>query len=199
MRLGTAPPLRARLLAPQIYRREPDPKARGDHRRRQTGRISQQHPLAQISRIGAWHHCLLQETNHSTHKQHTFQIHTESALMIAIDLPPLGNPSGIGCAGCAGSNCTPLCNAFNGGQKWADAGGRSAFLILRMSFHEIQRSGRDGPNTWPVIAGLSGVSCDRRRNQASPIMARRRPRRGNGNRVCVRSVQAAGASGASYE
>jgi len=81
MRLGTAPPLRARLLAPQIYRREPDPKARGDHRRRQTGRISQQHPLAQISRIGAWHHCLLQETNHSTHKQHTFQIHTESALM----------------------------------------------------------------------------------------------------------------------
>jgi hypothetical protein len=80
MRLGTAPPLRARLLAPQIYRREPDPKARGDHRRRQTGRISQQHPLAQISRIGAWHHCLLQETNHSTHKQHTFQIHTESAL-----------------------------------------------------------------------------------------------------------------------
>jgi hypothetical protein len=28
MRLGTAPPLRARLLAPQIYRREPDPKAR---------------------------------------------------------------------------------------------------------------------------------------------------------------------------
>jgi len=81
MRLGTAPPLRARLLAPQIYRREPDPKARGDHRRRQTGRISQQHPLAQISRIGAWHHCLLQETNHSTHKQHAFQIHTESALI----------------------------------------------------------------------------------------------------------------------
>ena len=81
MRLGTAPPLRARLLAPQIYRREPDPKARGDHRRRQTGRISQQHPLAQISRIGAWHHCLLQETNHSTHMQHAFQIHTESALI----------------------------------------------------------------------------------------------------------------------
>src|SRR6188472_2462321 len=81
MRLGTAPPLRARLLAPQIYRREPDPKARGDHRRRQTGRISQQHPLAQISRIGAWHHCLLQETNHSTHKQYAFQIHTESALI----------------------------------------------------------------------------------------------------------------------
>ena len=80
MRLGTAPPLRARLLAPQIYRREPDPKARGDHRRRQTGRISQQHPLAQISRIGFWHHCLLQEANHSTHMQHAFQIHTESAL-----------------------------------------------------------------------------------------------------------------------
>ena len=80
MRLGTAPPLRARLLAPQIYRREPDPKARGDHRRRQTGRISQQHPLAQISRIGVWHHCLLQEVNHSTHMQHAFQIHTESAL-----------------------------------------------------------------------------------------------------------------------
>ena len=88
--------------------------------------------------------------------------------MIAIDLPPLGNQSGVGCAGCTGSNCTPLCNAFNGGQKWADAGGRSAFLILRMSFHEIQRSGRDGPKTWPVIAGLSGVSCDRRRNQARP-------------------------------
>ena len=80
MRLGTAPPLRARLLAPQIYRREPDPKARGDHRRRQTGRISQQHPLAQISRIGVWHHCLLQEANHSTYKQHAFQIHTESVL-----------------------------------------------------------------------------------------------------------------------
>ena len=85
MRLGTAPPLRARLLAPQIYRREPDPKARGDHRRRQTGRISQQHPLAQISRIGAWHHCLLQETNHSTHKQYAFQIHTESALKADMD------------------------------------------------------------------------------------------------------------------
>jgi hypothetical protein len=86
MRLGTAPPLRARLLAPQIYRREPDPKARGDHRRRQTGRISQQHPLAQISRIGVWHHCLLQEANHSTHMQHAFQIHTESALVLQLSL-----------------------------------------------------------------------------------------------------------------
>jgi hypothetical protein len=89
MRLGTAPPLRARLLAPQIYRREPDPKARGDHRRRQTGRISQQHPLAQISRIGFWHHCLLQEANHSTHMQHAFQIHTESALIEGVALAKL--------------------------------------------------------------------------------------------------------------
>jgi hypothetical protein len=48
MRLGTAPPVRARLLAPQIDRREPDTKALGDYRRRQTGCISPQHPLAQI-------------------------------------------------------------------------------------------------------------------------------------------------------
>ena len=80
MRLGTAPPLRARLLAPQIHRRQPDAKTLRDGRRRQTGFISQQHPLAQISRIGVWHHCLLQEANHSTHKQHAVQIHTESAL-----------------------------------------------------------------------------------------------------------------------
>ena len=93
MRLGTAPPLRARLLAPQIYRREPDPKARGDHRRRQTGRISQQHPLAQISRIGVWHHCLLQEANHSTRKQHAFQIHTESALIDSGEQSGLRRPA----------------------------------------------------------------------------------------------------------
>jgi hypothetical protein len=48
MRLGTAPPVRARLLAPQIDRREADTKALSDHRRRQTGCISPQHPLAQV-------------------------------------------------------------------------------------------------------------------------------------------------------
>ena len=48
VRLGTAPALRARLLAPQIYRRQADTKAFGDHRRRQTGSLRQQHPLTQI-------------------------------------------------------------------------------------------------------------------------------------------------------
>jgi hypothetical protein len=46
VRLGAAPSLRAHLLAPQIHRRQPDAKALGDHRRRQTGFPSQQHPLA---------------------------------------------------------------------------------------------------------------------------------------------------------
>jgi hypothetical protein len=48
MRLGTAPTFRARLLAPQIHRGKTNAKAPGDHRRRQTGFISQQHPLAQV-------------------------------------------------------------------------------------------------------------------------------------------------------
>jgi hypothetical protein len=48
MRLGTAPALRTRLLAPQVYRRQPDAKTLSNHRRRQTGFISQQHPLAQV-------------------------------------------------------------------------------------------------------------------------------------------------------
>jgi hypothetical protein len=48
MRLGTAPALHTRLLAPQIYRRQPDAKTLRNHRRRQTGFISQQHPLAQV-------------------------------------------------------------------------------------------------------------------------------------------------------
>jgi hypothetical protein len=46
MRLGAAPPLSARLLAPQVHRRQPDAKALGDRRRRHTGFPSQQHPLA---------------------------------------------------------------------------------------------------------------------------------------------------------
>jgi hypothetical protein len=37
MRLGTAPPVRARLLTPQIHRRETNAKALGRQRRRQTG------------------------------------------------------------------------------------------------------------------------------------------------------------------
>jgi hypothetical protein len=48
MRLGTAPTLAARLLAPQIYRRQPNAKTLRNHRRRQTGFIRQQHPLAQV-------------------------------------------------------------------------------------------------------------------------------------------------------
>jgi hypothetical protein len=46
MRFGAAPSLRARLLAPQVHRRQPEAKALGDHRRRQTGFPSQQYPLA---------------------------------------------------------------------------------------------------------------------------------------------------------
>jgi hypothetical protein len=48
MRLGTTAALRARLLPPEIYRREANPKAPGDLRRRQTTLISPQHPLAQV-------------------------------------------------------------------------------------------------------------------------------------------------------
>src|SRR3954451_20711124 len=48
VRLGTAAALRARLVAPEIYRRETDPKAPGNHRRRETSLISQQHPIAQV-------------------------------------------------------------------------------------------------------------------------------------------------------
>jgi hypothetical protein len=48
MRLGTAPILPARLLTPQIHRRETNAKALGHHRRWQTGFPGQQHTLAQI-------------------------------------------------------------------------------------------------------------------------------------------------------
>ena len=48
MRLGTAPALGARLLAPQIHCRQPDAKTLGDHRRQQTGFPGQEHPLTQI-------------------------------------------------------------------------------------------------------------------------------------------------------
>ena len=48
MRFGTTTARRARLLTPQIYRREADPKATGNLRRWQTSFASQQHPFAQI-------------------------------------------------------------------------------------------------------------------------------------------------------
>jgi hypothetical protein len=48
MRLGAAPAIHTRLLTPQIHRRKTNAKAPGDRRRRQTGFISQQHPLAQV-------------------------------------------------------------------------------------------------------------------------------------------------------
>ena len=79
MRLGTAPALRARLLAPQIYRRQADTKALGDHRRRQTGRRRQQHTLTQIGRIRDWHR-ILQDAANSTCKQDAFQTQPETAL-----------------------------------------------------------------------------------------------------------------------
>ena len=80
VRLGTAPALRARLLTPQIYRRQPDAKTLSNHRRRQTGFISQQRPLAQVGRIGFWHHTLSQDANNYTHKQDAFQTQPETAL-----------------------------------------------------------------------------------------------------------------------
>jgi hypothetical protein len=80
MRLGTAPALRARLLAPQINCREADAKALGDHCRRQTGGVRQQHPLAQVGRIGFWHRTLLQDAASSTHKKDAFQTQPEIAL-----------------------------------------------------------------------------------------------------------------------
>jgi hypothetical protein len=48
MRLGTASAFGARLLAPQVHRRETDAKALRDQRRRHTGGLRQQHPLAQV-------------------------------------------------------------------------------------------------------------------------------------------------------
>ena len=74
MRLGAASPLRARLPTPQIDRRQPDAKTLRDHRWRQTGLVSQQHPLAQVGRIGVGHYCLLSRPKcpHSTHKQDVF-------------------------------------------------------------------------------------------------------------------------------
>ena len=59
MRLGTASAFGARLLAPQVHRRETDAKAPGDDGRRQTSFPSQQHPLAQVGRIGLGHPRLL--------------------------------------------------------------------------------------------------------------------------------------------
>jgi hypothetical protein len=49
VRLGTAPVLGARLLVPQIHRRQPDAKTLGDYWQRHTSLASQQYPLAQIS------------------------------------------------------------------------------------------------------------------------------------------------------
>jgi len=48
LRFGTTKALRARLLTPEIYRREADPKAPGHLRRRQPSLARQQHPLAQV-------------------------------------------------------------------------------------------------------------------------------------------------------
>src|SRR6185295_7683668 len=59
MRLGTASAFGARLLAPQVHRRETDANAPGDDCRRQTSFPSQQHPLAQVGRIGLGHPRLL--------------------------------------------------------------------------------------------------------------------------------------------
>jgi hypothetical protein len=72
MRLGAAPALHAHLLAPQIYCRQPHAKTLRNRCRRQTGFISQQHPLAQVGRIGVWHRFLLREAANSTHKQDAF-------------------------------------------------------------------------------------------------------------------------------
>src|SRR5215213_1008188 len=59
VRLGTASALGACLLAPEVHRRETDAKALSDDCQRQTGFPSQQHPLAQVGRIGLGHPRLL--------------------------------------------------------------------------------------------------------------------------------------------
>jgi hypothetical protein len=81
VRLGATPLLRARLLAPQIHRRQPDAKTLRDRCRRHTGFISQQNPLAQVDRIGLWHPLLLREAANSTDKQDAFQTQPETALI----------------------------------------------------------------------------------------------------------------------
>ena len=91
MRLGTAPVLGARLLAPQIYRRQADTKALGNHRRRQTGGLRQQHPLTQIGRIGGWHRIILRDAANSTRKQDAFQTQPETALIMLDDCPLAGS------------------------------------------------------------------------------------------------------------
>src|SRR5215203_3249345 len=81
--LGTASALGARLLAPEVHRRETDAKAPGDDCRRQTSFPSQQHPLPQVGRIGLGHPRLLSRPKCllSTHEQDAFQTQTKTALI----------------------------------------------------------------------------------------------------------------------
>jgi hypothetical protein len=52
-----------------MHRRQPDAKPL---RRRQTGLIRQQHPLAPVGRIGFGHRLILPDAANPTHKQNPF-------------------------------------------------------------------------------------------------------------------------------